>query len=418
MKLNNYLNILKLKIKANIPKYWNHFIFYSTSAIDYILYIFFSKKKIDQSKSGDIIFATEDPRIDIVRYYKSLRNELSKNVVLFISHSSLDDLFLKVGFKEVIFFNNHWDFRRKIVKHKKVCLVHSFCRKCYLAMIVKKDFNLKCIISVKDTSVASFGLNPPRWYLRKEIPSERYALKHADAVLAESLEVCHASRILRVNSKQNRIYFPNYCDDDNMVERGQKLPRNELHFVYVGGIRGIQDRKTDHGNIQMHWLIEALDEQEVHFHIYPSPSLSRGVYEEYYQIEKEKKHFHMHSPLSPKEMNNEISKYHFGLVPFFHEDTGRAKEKRYYSSSLKIFNYIESSLPILISEDMGHQRWIMERYGMAYSMSKSDFYNVRSRVDMDNYEAIIDNLYFQRERLRLSNQIPRAARLYKQLQSD
>ena len=89
--------------------------------------------------------------------------------------------------------------------------------------------------------------------------------------------------------------------------------------------------------------------------------------------------------------------------------------KRHYSSSLKIFNYIEAALPILISEDMGHQRWYLEHYGMALKMRKKDFYDLDEHIEKNTYHDLLSNLMKKRESLFLDNQIGRVVKFYNKI---
>jgi hypothetical protein len=411
------MSLLFRKAKANYQKYLDHFLFYSSSAFDRLINLFDRKARIwsGENQLNHILFVTEDPRIDILRFYSALKESFRGEVRVMIPHTKLDGLFLTAGFKEVIFFRNHWDFRNKLNQLKNIDIVHGFTRRCYVIEILLKEYQVPVVISVKDTSVASFGLEPPRWYLRKEIPSEKYSFENVDGILAESLEVNYAYRLFQSKKKPKRIYFPNLCEDAKIIPVDKNKTEGAIHLVYVGAVRGSQDSKADHGNIQMHWLIESLNKQKIHFHIYPNPSLARPIYEEYFKMSEELPFFHMHESVSPEKMNKEIAQYHFGLIPFFNEDTQRSPLKRYYSSSLKIFNYLESGLPTIISKDMGHQRWILERYGLAIGVTKSNFHDLKSVLNNYNYPNLVDNLETKRNQFRLNIQMQRVLSFYKQI---
>lgn len=402
------------KLRANLPKYKNLLFYYSSAYWDQLLFKWaFSKNKIKRAEGlSTILLFTEDPRIDIIRFFQVLKSSQPANYILLINHSKLDPLFKEAGFDQIIYYRNLWDFRRKLKNLPPISLAHGFTRRCHLSEILLKEQDIPVILSVKDTSVCSHGINPPHWYLKEELPSEKYSFEHAHGLIAESLEPCQAFRLFQINKKHPRIYFPNYCEASKNVESTKKLSDNELHLVYVGSIRGSQDDPKEHGNIQMHWLINSLNEQKIHFHVYPNPNMSRVVYDEYYEMDKNLPYFHMHESLKPAELTKEIAQYHYGLIPFFNEDTNRSPMKRYYSASLKIFNYVEAGLPILISNDMGHQRWLFQRYGIALGMDKKDFYQLENRLGGIQYEELIANLMEKRKVLTLENQINRVIDFY------
>ena len=184
--------------------------------------------------------------------FKAIKKERDSKFVLLINHSKLDPLFESAGFDEIIYFRNHWDFRLKVNKIGKIDLVHGFTRRCDIIQILKKEYEFPVIISVKDTSVSSHGINPPHWYLRKELPAEKYALEHVDGIIAESLEVSHATRLFKIKSKPKRIYFPNYCEEDKNIKNPVKINDGKIHLVYVGSIRGSQDNSAEHGLSLIH----------------------------------------------------------------------------------------------------------------------------------------------------------------------
>ncbi len=394
------------KLNSSIPKYLRHFKYYSSSGIDFLLY-HLSFKNSKNNQATCLLFTTEDPRIDIIRFYQAFKKKEPNPTKMLLPHSKLDGLFEQAGFKEVIYYRNHWDFRLKIKKIGPIQLAHVFTRRCYTSQILIQEFKIPVVLNIKDTSVASHGLNPPHWYLRKELPSEKYSFQHANGLIAESLELSLATRLFQLTKHDKRLYFPNYCEAIKNKKGNKKIDDGSWHFVYVGSVRGSQDDPKEHGNIQMHWLIQTLDKQGIHFHIYPNPNMDRVIYDEYFALDKKHDHFHMHESLNPDELANEISQYHFGLIPFFNEDTGRSPLKRQYSSSLKIFNYIESALPVLISKDMGHQRLLLSHYGLAIGVDKLNFHDVLPILDELDYQELIQNLEKNRESITIENQIHR-----------
>lgn len=408
------------KLKSNLPKYKKIIFFKLSSVWDRTLYKLSSRRVIesDGSKLEHILFVTEDPRIDIIRFYTAQKKVIKAKYSLLIPHSKLDSLYIEAGFDQVIFYRNHWDFRKKLERINGIDIVHGFTRRCFVINIILKEHKLPVIVNAKDTSVNSHGINPPHWYLKEEVPAEKYCFQNVQAIVSESLEVSNAYRLFGIKEKTKRIYFPNYCEGQKNQSNKEKISDSEIHLVYVGSIRGSQDDPKEHGNIQMHWLIRTLNEQKIHFHVYPNPGMNRVVYEEYFEMDKNFDYFHMHESLKPSELIQEIKKYHYGVIPFYNEDTNRSPMKRYYSTSLKLFNYSEAGLPVLISNDMGHQRWVLERYGMAIGLNKPDFFKLNEKLANYDYSKVQDRLILNREILTIENQIHRIKKLYESVLKD
>jgi hypothetical protein len=402
------------KLRANFPKYKNLLKLYSSSFFDKIIY-HISKKKVltsDGSRLKNILYVTEDPRIDIIRFFNAQKKVINARYILLINHSNLDPLFNEAGFDEIHFFRNNWNFRERLKKLNDIDIVHGFTRRCSVINIIKKEHHLPVIINAKDTSVNSHGLNPPHWYLKEELPEEKACFNNVEAIVSESLEVSNAFRLFGLQKRAKRIYFANYCEASKNQSNKTKISDKDVHLVYVGSVRGSQDNPKEHGNIQLHWLIDSLNKQRIHLHVYPNPNMDKVVYEEYFDLDKKMPYFHMHESLKPSELINEIKEYHYGIIPFFNEDTNRSPMKRYYSTSLKLFNYSEAGLPVLISNDMGHQRWVLERYGMAIGMDKNEFHNLGKKLEEKEYSSIQNTLIKNRKILTIENQIHRIKTLY------
>ena len=179
-----------------------------------------------------------------------------------------------------------------------------------------------------------------------------------------------------------------------------------------GGVAGSHRDKTHYGSIQFHDLIRVLDAQQIHFHIYPSPSNARADYEEYEQIDKATGYFHFHAAVSQDAMAAELGRYHFGILPFFSSHSSQSGDKYKYATSLKMFNYIEAGLPILVSGDLVYQSWIVRRYEAGITIRQEDLVNLRQVVTGCDYAAMVAKLTARREEISLKVHIPRLLRFY------
>jgi len=136
---------------------------------------------------------------------------------------------------------------------------------------------------------------------------------------------------------------------------------------------------------------------------------------EYEKIAENNYYFHFHKPVSQENLANEINKYHFGLIPFFIKDTQISSEKIKYATSLKLFNYIEAGVPVILSKDLIYQSWIVERYHAGIVISPDDLLNIKKIVTTVDYKIITENLIKNRQELSLKKHIPRLIKFYKQI---
>ena len=250
--------------------------------------------------------------------------------------------------------------------------MHGFAPKSYYCNIARKSVKAPYIHDMQDVYATYYGLHPTLNWLKKELPQERECLEKADGVVAHCLEANVAFRKYGIAKKPPTLFFPLYCDDDFFQEHNKVFNPDEIHLVYAGGVAGSHRNPKQYGNIQFHGLIKTLTEQGLHFHIYPSPGNIRADYEEYEEKAKKNALFHFHEPVAQHDLAKELSKYDFGILPFFKNLSEQSEDKLKYATTLKLFNYLEAGIPIIVSKDINFQAWMVERNGIGFSISFED----------------------------------------------
>jgi hypothetical protein len=299
--------------------------------------------------------------------------------------------------------------------------LHGFAPKSKFPFIAKevckKYFpSTPFIIDYQDVLVIYYGKNPAMRWLQNELPYEDGCFRDADGIIANSLEACEAMKLWGVKKPGKRILFPLYSDNDYFCNTEKKFPDGEIHLVYAGGIYGSHRNKSHYGIAQLHWLIEYLQPQKVHLHIYPSPSSIGADYEEYAEMAKTNPYLHLHPSVSQSKLAAELSQYHYGLMPFFANDSNQSDAKLKYATTLKLFNYAEAGIPILVAADVFYQSWLVTRYGLGISVAhKDDFKDVRKLTGSTPYAEQALSVIKNREVLSLKKHIPRLIRFYEKM---
>ena len=112
-------------------------------------------------------------------------------------------------------------------------------------------------------------------------------------------------------------------------------------------------------------LIEKLEKQNIHFHIYANPYASRKN-RKYIELSNEMKYFHLHNSMPYKNVINEISKYDWGM--WWHPPTGERRvivDKTKVAIGNKLFSYMEAGLPTIVGKHNGIGRDTIRKYNMA-----------------------------------------------------
>ena len=329
----------------------------------------------------------------------------------------------KIGFLEnfsndewdgVFLFRNQYHLKRILGQVKGVYLYHGFAPKSFYPDLVRQFVKRPFLIDYQDVFTCYYGLDPKTRWIKRELPFEKNCLLLSQGIVAHSLEPNIAVRKY-AEKKPPALFFPVYCDDDTFLDNDKQLDAGEIHFVYAGGIAGSHRDKTHYGSIQFHDLIRVLENQQIHFHIYPSPTNVGADCEEYEQIAQTSNYFHFHPAVSQEAIASEVNRYHFGILPFFSTHSNQSKDKYKYATSMKLFNYIEAGIPVLCSEDLVYQSWIVRRYDAGVVIGKDDMLKIRQIVMAQDYRAVTGNLMARRKEISLSRHIPRLIKFYQEV---
>lgn len=387
----------------------------ATASVDFFRWKLglYAKKSAAPSGKKQVVFVGEflPPRIG--RMSKWLRKRGDFETLLLCSGHGFVDKFSGTSFDEVQLFRNRFHLFMLLSARQGAYLIHGFGPKSEYANRARQQFPaIPFVHDLQDVLVTYYGTQPDLRWARRELPHERDCLAHARGIVCHSLEPREGFHRFGIEKRPPTLYFPLYCDDDMFRDNAGKNLSGEIHLCYAGGVAGSHRPRAQYGNIQFRWLIEALSAQKIHFHIYPSPSNIRADYEEYEEMAKGNPYFHFHEPVAQEDLSRELSQYHFGLLPFFIEGSSQSATKIKYATTLKLFNYMEAGLPVLVSRDLYYQSWVLEHYQAGISVSRDDFFKVRERLLSVDYAAMAKKLSESRSHAALSLQIPRLVKLY------
>jgi hypothetical protein len=107
-----------------------------------------------------------------------------------------------------------------------------------------------------------------------------------------------------------------------------------------------------------------------------------------------------------------LSKYHFGLIPFFQTTSEQSGDKYRYSTALKLFNFIEAGIPVVCSEDITFQAWMVTRHNAGFSIAFDDLLSLREKIELLDYPKLVEDLLISREKLSLKRRIHRLYDFY------
>lgn len=379
--------------------------------------IFTKKKQLPCNGLKIIVYIGELMAPRIARLSKWVRRTGEFKTILVCSKKGFIDKFCNQEFDEIYLFRNEWHLKILLNKINNIYIVHGFAPKSYFPDIARQFVKAPYIHDMQDAFSLYYSNNPDIDWLKKELPHERNCLAQAQGVIGQSMEPNIGFRKFNIKKKPKTLFFGLYCDDDVIVGDNKTLNIQDIHIAYAGGVAGSFRDPHIYGNIQFQSLIKKITDQKINFHIYPSPSNIPADYEEYYNTAKQNKYFHFHEPVSQNELAAELSQYHFGILPFFKELSEQSPLKLKYATTLKLFNYIEAGLPVIVSSDLGYQSWIISRYLCGITVSLQEINQLSKKISAINYSDMVSHVQRTALKLSISKNIKRIISFYTTLQN-
>ncbi|HEY5123916.1 MAG TPA: hypothetical protein VIK14_09295 [Ignavibacteria bacterium] len=389
-----------------------------SSVVDGLLFLInipvHSLSKLSNSEKKVIVFVGDRILLRSSRMAKWVKRNGDFFTILLYHKLYFVEKFSNNEWDKIFLYRNKFHLLRIIRQLKHVYLFHGFAPSSYYPDLVRRHVKVPFIIDMQDVYACYYGLNPAIRWIKAELPHEKNCLQLSDGLIGHSLEPNVALRKYG-KIKPPSLFFPLYCDNDYFQSNIKSLNADDIHFVYAGGVAGSRRDKAQYGIIQFHDLIQVLSDQKIHFHIYPSPSNFKADYQEYEQISDHNNYFHFHHSVSQDQLAVELNKYHFGLLPFFLKNSGQSAEKFKYATTLKLFNYIEAGIPILVSKDLVYQNWIVKRNSAGLTIVQEDIFHLKEIISSIDYSALVAGLIRKREEISLKTHIPRLFKFYRHI---
>ncbi len=232
-----------------------------------------------------------------------------------------------------------------------------------------------------------------------QINIERYCLEQADGICSRSREVNFLEQQFDYTYR-NQLHFPDGCW--NRATASTSFDEGEIHTVYAGHMDSASgDRKafTAHGS--KHWLARTLADQKIHFHLYPWSTATGEEFESafraYRELEQSTRYFHLHKPLPPDHLIDELSQYDLAMFVYneFVEPgvvvQNFTSDKLSVCASNKVFDFIDALLPIVhIPAGGSFLNELMERHHIRVDVRKEspqEWGKQFRNLDLESYLA-------------------------------
>jgi hypothetical protein len=362
-----------------------------------------------------VLFLGDYIQARIPRMAKWIRRDGRYTCAMMVSKGKAFYLQNNQDFTAVLEFESVWQLRRLLRDMRGVDLIHAFAIPSYhIRPAIERRHDLPVLVDSQDLWASYYGPQSPRLYMQIDMKHEAFVLARADGLVAHSMELFYACEAYEIEQRPPTLFFPLFCDEDDLVEVVPQPAPEEIHLVYAGSIAGSFQPDKDFGNIKFHRLIEVLSAQRIHLHIYPAPTIrfQELILAEYQALADRHPYFHLHGSVSQQELSEILAQYHFGILPFYQADTARSMHKFRRATSQKLFNYLEAGLPVILGSDIHFQHWMARSFGAAIVLDKPEWQRLGQILSELDYQTMQARVVAGRARILLGQHIPQLLAFY------
>lgn len=380
-----------------------------------------SKKLIISDKmKKQIVFIEYFPTIMGYKLAKGLRDTGKYETVL-ISFNKVDKNFFGIGYDKIInlevsqklSFKNLFSFIQKMFNGKRtkffaeIKSLHP-----YIVQINNLDLLTRLSLFLIDKKV-------PKIYYAYDILAfyrKKFSLRENFLKKIEKDYFKNMDGILHKGPK-NELSFLNYsvnapdlallpgCMEDWIYVPKKKIMK-EIHLAVAG-----PPLESSYYTHSFKNIIKEITSQKIHLHTY-GKSLINDKY--FLNEEKINPYFHYHDKISPKELDKEISNYHYGIIlDFFNKSINQLWLKT--SVGNKMYNCLEAGLPIIMTNELQAMAEIVKKHKIGICIDYKDIKELRNILGKLNYKKLQENVKIAQKELSIGNLIKKLGSFYKKV---
>ena len=361
-----------------------------------------------------IMYIGATPQARVYKQVKALKKNYNLEIDL-VCYRYDHTLFLGLFNHTSILKNaNPYEEITQLLKEYKPDIIHFFSDKFLMAKPVI-DSKIPYVFDPYDFFLEQKGLSP------KELLSNwQEIIDNAKAMVLRYDESIQNSAIFKsmYNEKIPFLQLFDYCIDDFFVTRDIE-EKKEKSIVHIGYLSSLELPREKFSASQFDSVALAVLEASYGYTIYTS--LWSDSFEEIkkdYQpiLDQFPSSFRLNPALPQQELNEVICEYQWGS--YLH-DIHKADDSPYIVCSVgnKVFNYLEASLPILVTDDLTATANFIQKYQIGINVGDiNSFKSKLDTIDSNSYEALYNSVLERREEeLNIHSHIYKLYNLYKEI---
>ncbi|HWQ09068.1 MAG TPA: hypothetical protein VN436_08175 [Holophaga sp.] len=243
----------------------------------------------------------------------------------------------------------------------------SFMSRAQAPVIVEYIDIKQTVFKTDADAIAAMRLAPADYALEKEATRRVYVGAKGIITKESSESTDYLERLYDGHRPPHRLSFLHYCSSELAGEEGLEKfsSRNgELHLIYVAGVT---NDPNWHSYPLCYSILRAgklLEKQRIHLTVYNASDSTGQGFEDYVEYSKASPYFTYEFAVPYKELRSILPRYDCGWFCF---DFTEARENPLFHRAAmgsKIFAYLESGLPVLVSPEMANMARFVEENGI------------------------------------------------------
>lgn len=379
-----------------------------------------------------IVFIEPKPTVYAYRMARSLRLTGRYETIL-VSFSEVDKKFFEKAYDRILIlelshklkFKNFIDFLKKILsKEGRDFLKNLSNMEPYIFQITGPDlFSLMAVFLLKKNKSSKIYYSNDLWsadkrnfFITKEFwikgEVQKFCEKRCFRMIDGVLNKKSIKEFELLNYKVNalKMALPPSCLDEWTFSPKKKKGK-KIHIGYAGSAQDLGIEQISFIDI-----IRIITFQKIYFHTY-GDCLNKKDNEIYIKEAKKNKYYILHKKIDPHGLNREMSKYNYGIIPHFFEPLKLDLNPSLLKTQLvaKMTNYIESGLPIIISDQCDYMIEIIDKYGLGFTIKLRDLKNLRKILEQKNYPELQKNIKKFQDKFKWNKKIKEIEEFYKKV---
>ena len=241
-------------------------------------------------------------------------------------------------------------------------------------------------------------------------------LKNSDGLVFNTVPGGADELFIDTQAKAQPLYFNSYPLKSFFSDELLPGSTDTSSIVFTGTVNPSSYPDTVFGDVKLLNLIKVIVGQKIGFTIFLNPyqvKQANGLFQDYFDLEKDNPYFHIMDGVSPDFLSAAISSMGYGSLLYLFPDEFLIKEKHFNCMiPTKFFSYIEAGLPVLVMDRLKGVSREVEQNGLGVVLAEKDLYDLEGVLKGVDYQALKNNVLKYREKHSMDHEIDRLFQLY------